>query len=134
MFNFRRWQSPWFISWIRPWHLFYRTPPGDCFWACGNESHEKETEHSHTSAADLLRIRIRNLDYCKCGHCINEVREMHCFHCREVDAMLIVLARILEHEGSVSPPSFNGHPPRLSRWVLLFATGLAERNEEAGWI
>ena len=29
---------------------------------CGNESHEKETQHIHVSAADLLHIRIRNLD------------------------------------------------------------------------
>ena len=32
---------------------------------CGNESHEKETKHIHTSAANLLHIRIGNLDWCK---------------------------------------------------------------------
>ena len=31
---------------------------------CGNEIHEKETKHSHTSAADLLHITIGNLDWC----------------------------------------------------------------------
>ena len=30
----------------------------------GNYIHEKETKHIHASAADLLRIRIRNLDSC----------------------------------------------------------------------
>ena len=29
---------------------------------CGNESHEKESTPIHASAADLLHIRIRNLD------------------------------------------------------------------------
>ena len=30
---------------------------------CGNESHEKETKHIHTSAADLLHIKIGNLGW-----------------------------------------------------------------------
>ena len=29
---------------------------------CGNERHEKETKQIHTSTADLLYIRIGNLD------------------------------------------------------------------------
>ena len=29
----------------------------------GNESHEKETKHIHASAADLLHIRVRNLNW-----------------------------------------------------------------------
>ena len=29
----------------------------------GNESHEKKTKHIHASAADLLHIRIGNLDW-----------------------------------------------------------------------
>ena len=29
---------------------------------CGNENDKKETKHIHTSAADLLHIRIGNLD------------------------------------------------------------------------
>ena len=31
--------------------------------SCGNESHEKETKHTHASAADLLLIRIGSLDW-----------------------------------------------------------------------
>ena len=31
-----------------------------------NKSHEKETKHIHASAADLLHIRIGNLNGCKC--------------------------------------------------------------------
>ena len=30
---------------------------------CGNQSHEKETKAIHASAADLLHIRIENLDW-----------------------------------------------------------------------
>ena len=51
-----------------------------------------ETKHiwgERSSAVDLIHIRIENLDWCKCGHCKSEAREMDCFCCREVDAMLI---------------------------------------------
>ena len=41
-------------------------------------------------------IRIRNLDWCKCGHCKNEERKIDCLCCREVDAMLIASAKIPE--------------------------------------
>ena len=67
-----------------------------------NESHEKKTKHIHASAADLLHIRIGNLDWCKCGHCKNEAREIDCLCCREVNAMLIASAKILEREGSLT--------------------------------
>ena len=45
---------------------------------CGNESHEKETEHIYVSAVNLLHIRIGNLDWCKCRHCKNDEREIDC--------------------------------------------------------
>ena len=35
---------------------------------CGNESHQNKTKHIHASAADLLHIRIGNLNCCKCRH------------------------------------------------------------------
>ena len=41
----------------------------------------KKTEHIHASDADLLHIRIGNLDWCKCGHCKNETRGIDCL-CR----------------------------------------------------
>ena len=31
--------------------------------ACGNESHETETKHIHASAANILHIRVENLDW-----------------------------------------------------------------------
>ena len=62
----------------------------------GNEGHEKETKHIHAAAADLLHLRIRYLNWCKCGHRKNEAREINCPCCREVDAMLIALAKIPE--------------------------------------
>ena len=46
-------------------------------------------------AANLLHIRIGNLDWCQC--------------CREMDAMLIALAKIPECEGSISPYRFYRH-------------------------
>ena len=55
-----------------------------------NGSHEKEAKHSHAfraSAADLSDIRIGNVDWCKCGYCKKEVREIDCLCCREVDAI-----------------------------------------------
>ena len=63
---------------------------------CGNESHEKETKHIYVSAADLLNIRIGNLNWCKCVQCQNEAREINCRCCREVESMLIALAKIPE--------------------------------------
>ena len=78
---------------------------------CDNESHEEETKHIHASAADLLHIRIGNLDWCKCGHCKNEVEEIDFLSCREEDAMLIASTKIPEHEGSISSCSCFGQLP-----------------------
>ena len=65
---------------------------------CCNESHEKvttETKHIHASTADLLHIRIGNLDWCKCRHDKYKTREIGCLCCREVEVMLIVSMLIL---------------------------------------
>ena len=51
-------------------------------------------------------IKTGNLDLYKCGHCKNEAREIHCLCCKEVDAMLIALAKIPEHGISISSSSF----------------------------
>ena len=45
------------------------------------------------SVADLLHIRIKNLDWCKCRNCKNETREMDCLCCRGVTGKLIALAK-----------------------------------------
>ena len=68
--------------------FFYRTPPVAT----------SETKYIHASAADLLHIRIANLDWCKCVNCKYEAREIDCLFCREVDAMLIASAKIPERE------------------------------------
>ena len=52
---------------------------------CGNEVFRSIIFHHRKK----LNIRIGNLDWSKCGHCKNEVREIDCLCCREVDAMLI---------------------------------------------
>ena len=44
-----------------------------------NGNLEKETKHSHASAAHLSDIRIGNVDWCICGFCKKEVREIDCF-------------------------------------------------------
>ena len=81
---------------------FYRTPPVTT----------SETKHIQASAADLLDIRIGNLDWCKWRNRKNEAREIEDLCCREVDAMLIITsAKIPEREGSISPSSFYGQLP-----------------------
>ena len=75
---------------------------------CGNESHEKEIKHIHASAVDLLHTRIGDLDWCKCRHCRNKVREINCIFYIEVDAILIASTKILDCEGSISPSNFYG--------------------------
>ena len=47
----------------------------------------------------------------KSGHCNNEERDLDCICCRELDAMLIALAKIPEREGRISSSSFYGHLP-----------------------
>ena len=63
------------------------------------------------SADDLLHIRIGNLGWCKFGHCKNQLREIDCLCCKEVDAMLISPARILDRKGNISQSSFCGQLP-----------------------
>ena len=81
---------------------------------CGNESHAKEIKHIHASADNLLHIRIKNLDWRKCGTFKNESREIDCPCCSGVDAMLIALTKI-SGAREVSPhPAFMGNCPTIS--------------------
>ena len=110
---------------------------------CGNESHEKETKHTYASAANLLHIRIGNINWCKWGYCKSEAKEIDCFCYREMDAMLFALVKIPEYKGSILQSSFYRHfcpiishtcqPYLLSRWVLS-VRGVAKRNENHGGI
>ena len=86
-----------------------------------NESHEKETKHIHASATHLLHIRTGNLNWCKCGHCKNEARDIDCLCCREVDAIVIASAKIQEREGSISPCRFHGQLPDCYSHVLALS-------------
>ena len=43
---------------------------------CDNKSHEKENKHIHALAANLLHIRVGNLDLCKYRYCKNKVRKI----------------------------------------------------------
>ena len=69
----------------------------------GMRAMRKKTKQTHASAADLLHIRIENLDWCKCGHWKNEAREIDCICCREVNAVLIASVKISEREESIFP-------------------------------
>ena len=66
---------------------------------CDNESYVKETNYIHASAPGLLYTG--DLDWCKCGHCKNEAREIDGLCCREVNAMFVA-------SGSILPSSFYG--------------------------
>ena len=48
-------------------------------------------QNNYASAANLLHIRIGNLDWRKCRHCKNEAREIDCLCLRaiEVNAVLV---------------------------------------------
>ena len=53
----------------------------------------------------------------KYRHCKNEAKEIDCLCSREVDAMHIALAEMVEHlggGGSILPSSFYGHLPTIS--------------------
>ena len=89
---------------------------------CGNESHQKQTNHIHSSPADLLHVRIRNLDRCKCVHCKIEARGIDCLCCREVVAMLIASTKIPEQQGIIPPSSFYGQLPDYWPHVLALST------------
>ena len=67
-----------------------------------------KAKHIHASVANFLHNRIGNLNWCKCGHFKNEAREIGCFYCRQVNVMLIVLAKIPEGEESISSCRFYG--------------------------
>ena len=67
----------------------------------------------------------------KCRHCKNEVREIDCLCCTEVDAMLIASARIPGREGIKSPSSFYGHLPNYLSYVLALST--KEMNSSFGF-
>ena len=56
-------------------------------------------------------INLKNLDWCECGSCKNEAREIGCLCCREEDAVLIALAKMPDREGSILPSSFYEHLP-----------------------
>ena len=44
----------------------------------------------------------------QCGHCKNKARKIDSLCCREVDVMLIALAKISKRERSISLSSFYG--------------------------
>ena len=88
----------------------------------------EKTKYIHASAADLLHIRKGNLDWCKCGHCKNEAREIDCLCCRELDTMLIASASILVRRGSIA---FVDIWPTVSHASLLYLPTVTHRIFDA---
>ena len=74
---------------------------------CDNETHEKEAKHIHALAANLLYMRIGNLDWCKSGIAKTK-REKQILFLVERWMKLITSAKITECEWSISPSSFLG--------------------------
>ena len=70
-------------------------------------------EETPLNFTQFLRIPLLQNNYgrllLKCGHCKNEARKMNCHCCRELDAMLIALAKITEREGSIFLFILYGH-------------------------
>ena len=62
-------------------------------------SHNKKNENA--TAANLLHIKIGNLECCESRHYKNEAREIDFLCRRELDAMLIASAKILERRQSI---------------------------------
>ena len=81
-----------------------------------SDFHEKETKRIYTSAADLLYVRIGNLNWHKCGNCKNEVREIDCLRCREIRWIQCLLIRLKSHSAREASrhPAFIGNCPTIS--------------------
>ena len=77
-------------------------------------SHEKGTKHINTSAANLLRIKIGNLNWYKYGHWKNEAREIDHLCYTEVVAMLVAFAKIPECVETSHHRAFTGNCPTIS--------------------
>ena len=114
MFEWRKWLFWRKYNW--QWRFLINHSSVISVWSstkevCGDMSYNKETKHIFTSAANLLHIRIRNLNLCKCKHCKSEARETYCLCCRKVDAMLIASAKPPGYKRNISPSSFYGQLP-----------------------
>ena len=70
-------------------------------------------KHLQDSAKFLRTCFLQNnwQLFLKCRRSKNEAREIDCLCCREVDAMLIPLAKIPERKVSIMLSSFYGHQP-----------------------
>ena len=85
------------------------------------ESHEKNVFTLQLPIHYIL-YQNKNIDWCKCGHCKNEAREIDCPCCREVNAVLIASAKILKREGSILLSSFYGQLSDYQSHVLALST------------
>ena len=77
----------------------------------------------------------------KCRHCKNEAREIDFLCNREVNAMLIALAKIPECKRSISPSSFHGHLPNqqsnllaLYSWYTSSFYSWRSGMKQGGWL
>ena len=74
----------------------------------------------------------------KCRHCKNEARERDCLCCRDVDAMLIASAKIIEYEETISPsgvcPTISHTFSLISGYMSSFFGSWCSRTKEGGWM
>ena len=77
-------------------------------------------EKTPVNFAKLLRKHFLQINsgrlLVKYGHCKRETREIDCLCCREVDAMLIISAKIPEREGASPYQAF------MSIWQTISDT------------
>ena len=91
-------------------------------------THPYSTKERNETYLDFSRrfitysTRIGNLDWCKCGHCKNEAREIDCLRCWEVDAMLICSVKSQSAREASLHPSFYGHLPNY--WSQVLASSI----------
>ena len=80
----------------------------------------KKNKHIHVTATHLLHIRIRNLEWCKCGHCKNKARELDCLCCREVNVMLFFWLKSWSVREASRHADFMGNCLTVSHTCLLY--------------
>ena len=110
---------------------------------CGNESNKKEAKHIYASSANLLHIRIGNINWSNEDIARLKQKKKIFLCCWEVEAMLFALAKIPEYKGSILQSRFYRHfcstigqtcQPYLPSRFILSVPGVTKRSEDHGGI
>ena len=91
-----------------------------------NSEETPAPEETPVNFAKFLRMSfLQNTSgrlHVKCRYCDNESTDIGCICCSELDAILIALTKIPEHEGSISPSSFYERLPDYYSHVLVVSS------------